>query len=281
MSSSKDKKTAEERMEGFKAFLIKNRSLIENSDIISSHSLPFDRLVTLALRSASMNPAILDCEPASILSALSQAAILGLEFDTVRAYAYLLTRKKRFIKGGKEIWGTELQFMPSYKGLIHLASRSNVLDFIEARIVYSDEHFLMHGGTNSGIEHIINPLPAIDRQIIGVYAVARLQNTSHIKIEFMNMNQINEIRKNAKVDTVWVKFFEEMAKKTVIRRLFKTLDVGEDFDLALKISAISESGGRDLFTEPAVEVVETRGLALLDKEAARQKMLAYSQDNNG
>jgi len=72
------------------------------------------------------------------------------------------------------------------------------------------------------------------------YAVALAQSADGtIYIEVMNAKQIHKHRKvssNQKSDTptgIWVDWFNEMAKKTVIKKLVKNLPLGEDIAIAV------------------------------------------------
>ena len=88
------------------------------------------QFIRTALTAINKNPKLLECTPASLISALLQAAQLGLSPDGILGEAYLIPfYDSRFQKN-------IVQFIPGYRGLVQLAMRSGLIKTIQSREVY-------------------------------------------------------------------------------------------------------------------------------------------------
>lgn len=179
-----------------------------------------DRLARIALTEVRKNPALGRCDQASFLGAIMQCAQLGLEPGGALGHAYLLPFENR----KKHI--TEVQFIVGYRGMIDLARRSGQILSLEARAVYAADKFHVALGLNPDLTHE----PAWEADDRGplrfVYSVAKLKDGG-TQFEVMSRAEIERVRAKSRAGQSgpWVDHYEEMAKKTVIRRLFKYLPV--------------------------------------------------------
>jgi recombination protein RecT len=177
-----------------------------------------DRLARIALTEVRKTPALGKCDQASFLGAIMQCAQLGIEPGSALGHAYLLpfdNRKKGI---------TEVQFILGYRGMIDLARRSGQILSIEARAVYTADKFHVSLGLNPDLTHEPD-WEAEDRGPLRfVYAVAKLRDGG-TQFEVMSRADIEKVRQKSRAGQSgpWVDHYEEMAKKTVIRRLFKYL----------------------------------------------------------
>lgn len=184
--------------------------------VATKHLNP-EKMVKLALANASRNPLLLQCTPQSILLCVMNASQLGLEPDGLLGQAYLVPYKNN--KTGTY----EATFIVGYRGLLELARRSGQIETIEAHLVYDSDEFHCEYGLEPKLIHI--PSFAKDRgNIRAVYAVARFKEGGH-QAEVMTLDEINAIRSRSKSGNYgpWASDFGEMAKKTVLRKLCKTL----------------------------------------------------------
>ena len=112
-----------------------------------------------------------------------------------------------------------------YKGMIDLARRSGQVLSLNAYAVREGDDFSFQLGLKPDI-HDVPSLEAdrIKKPITYVYAVATLQGGGY-QFEVMSRAEVEAVRAKAKSKNIWNTYFEEMAKKTVIRRLFKYLPV--------------------------------------------------------
>lgn len=189
--------------------------------IAAKHVTP-ERLARIACVALSRVPNLLACEPASIVRSLMDAAQLGLEPNTPLKFAsivpYMNGKTKRY----------EAHLIVEYGGLIQLAHQSGAVDDIYAEVVRARDQFIIRYGTDKKIEHEPNFAAGVDEAsnpVIGAYAVAIMKGTPRAKFVYMARPEIDAIRARSPAGNSgpWVSDYAEMAKKTAIRRLWKTL----------------------------------------------------------
>lgn len=204
-----------------------------------------DRMLKVAMHAIRTTPSLMECNTASLMGAIIQCSQLGLEPNTVLGHAYLVPFNNRQ-RGQKEV-----QVIPGYRGLIDLARRSGQIESIYAHEVCENDHFRIRLGTEGSIEHE----PAMDGrgEVIGAYAVAKFRDvvSGGHQFEFMPVSEINKIRDGSqgyqsairyKKDHPWISHYGQMARKTVIRRLAKTLPLSIEFATATAIDEQAEAG---------------------------------------
>ncbi|WP_345195493.1 recombinase RecT, partial [Kistimonas scapharcae] len=173
-------------------------------------------------------PKLKECTDASLLGSVIQSAQLGLVPGGALGHCYLIPYFNRKLNK------LECQFMLGYRGMLELARRSGAIKHIDARCVYEGEEFEILYGTQTTVIH----KPSLTRNgndtMIGVYAVGHLSSGGW-QVEYMSMAEIKAIRDGSKAgsDGPWKSHFDEMAKKTVIRRLFKYLPVSIEAQTAV------------------------------------------------
>ncbi|WP_137010114.1 recombination protein RecT [Aquitalea aquatilis] len=195
-----------------------------------------DRLARIALTEIRKVPALARCEQTSFLGAIMQCAQLGLEPGGALGHAYLLPFENR----RKGI--TEVQFIVGYRGMIDLARRSGQIVSLAARAVYQNDKFSYQYGLHEDLQHVPceNGEPG---PLTHVYAVARLKDGG-IQFEVMSRLEVEKVRAQSKAGNngPWVSHFDEMAKKTVIRRLFKYLPVSIELQQAVGLDERADAG---------------------------------------
>ncbi|UQD52332.1 recombination protein RecT [Bacillus methanolicus] len=197
------------------AYLKKMGPEIEKA--LPSHMNP-DRMARIALTTIRTNPKLLEASVPSLLGAVMQAAQLGLEPGLI-GHCYLVP-----FKNGKT-GQTDVQFIIGYKGMIDLARRSGQIENIYAHAVYSKDEFDYELGLEPKLKH--KPFMEGDRgEFVGAYAVAHFKDGGY-QFEFMPKSEIEKRRKRSRASNngPWVTDFEEMAKKTVIRHMWKYLPI--------------------------------------------------------
>jgi len=200
--------------------------------------LPADRMMRVYLTAITDNPLVLECEPWSVIKSVIKAAQIGLELGTALNHAYLVPY--RDMKKGIKV----AQLIPGYQGLIDLARRSGQILLIEARVVHDKDEFRIDYAAIPPFSH----RPSLDKDcggLRGVYAVARVRGAEQYpKFEWMPKHEIEAIRKGSKMSDrgPWKDHYEEMAKKTAIRRLSKTLPMSIELAEGLQLAAAAEAG---------------------------------------
>jgi recombination protein RecT len=207
------------------------------SQLLPPH-IKADRMLRVITSAVSKTPDLQVCDPKSIVLAAAQAFALGLEPNTALGLGYLVPFK-----------GT-CTFIPGYRGLQRLAVQSGEVQIIQARAVYKRDAFEVHYGTSPRIEH--SPYLEGDHgPLIAVYAVA-IMKSGVPAFDVMTIGEVNAIRDRSKSagNGPWVSDFDEMAKKTVIRRLCKTLPLSEEkLAKALEHQARAEAGDAPDFSD--------------------------------
>lgn len=182
-----------------------------------------ERFTRMVLSAISVNPKLASCTPASFLGAMMSAAQLGLEPNTPLGQAYLIPFKNKGVD--------EVQFQIGYKGLIDLAYRSGEVELVQAHIVYENDTFECEFGLEPKLVH--KPADSDRGQPVKVYAMFKTKGGGY-GFEVMSMD---DVRKHAEKYSQgyksgfspWKTNFEEMAKKTVLKRTLKYAPLKSDF----------------------------------------------------
>lgn len=182
-----------------------------------------DRFTRIALTALSSNPKLMGCDRNSFLGALMNAAQLGLEPNTPLGQAYLIPFKNN------KLGITECQFQIGYKGLLDLAYRSGEVATVQAQVVYENDKFEYELGLEPKLVHI--PADGDRGAAVRVYAVFKLKNGGY-SFEVMSMEDVKRhAQKYSKAFSYgpWQTNFEEMAKKTVLKKVLKYAPIRSDF----------------------------------------------------
>lgn len=206
--------------------LMSNGSLQSSLKTVLPKHLTPERVVKMALVAASRQPLLFKCTQESFLQSVMKAAELGLDCSGTLGRAYLVPYFN------SKINAYECQFIVGYQGLIELARRSGNIARIEARVVHENDTFDVEFGLEPKLTH----RPAFENPgtMKCVYMVAELTDGSK-QIEVMTKADIEKIRLRSKAKDAgpWKTDYEEMARKTVIRRGAKYLPLSTELEQAL------------------------------------------------
>ena len=176
-----------------------------------------------AVQLLNKNTMLQQCAPQSIQESITNVAAIGLSLNPAYGYAYLVPDS---IKAGNQ-WVKVCQLRVSFKGLVKIAVDSGAIKFVRAEIVKENDTFTYNGPMAAPV-HQMNPFG--DRgQTVGVYCIAKTPDGEYLT-DVMSIEEINKIRAAAKQDGVWSKWFEEMAKKAIIKRSSKQWPLGNGAD---------------------------------------------------
>jgi len=185
--------------------------------------IPVEKFIRTTLTAVQMNPDLLGADRRSLLGACMKAAQDGLLLDGREAAPVIFRTKE----------GPKVQYMPMVGGILKKIRNSGELASISAHVVYSNDQFEYELGDNENIIH--KPFLGEDRgKPIAVYAVAKTKDGA-IYREVMSVADVDKVRQasRAKDAGPWVQWWDEMAKKTVIRRMAKRLPSSADVDQVL------------------------------------------------
>ena len=184
-----------------------------------------ERFARMATTAVTMNPDLGRCTPASFIGALLQAAALGLEPNTPLGQAYLIPYNN--YKNGVK----EAQFQIGYRGLIELAHRSGEFQSIEAHVVYENDEFEYELGLDPKLRH--KPALSNRGKPILYYAMFRTKDGG-FGFQVMSYEDcLNHAKKYSKAYnggfSPWSTNFDEMAKKTTLKKALKYAPLKSDF----------------------------------------------------
>lgn len=214
-----------------------------------------ERFTRITLSALSTNPMLQQCSPKSFLGAMMTSAQLGMEVNTPLGQAYLIPRRN----GKTGEW--ECQFQLGYKGLIDMAHRSGEVRDIQAHVVHANDEFEYELGLEPKLVH--KPATKDRGPATHYYAVYHTKNGGY-GFEVMSVDDINKHAQQFSdsvkrgVFSPWKSNFDEMAKKTVLKRCLKYAPMSTDYvRAALQDETIKTSLSDDMFDVPADNVFET------------------------
>lgn len=182
-----------------------------------------ERFTRMVLSALSSTPKLAECSPQSFLAAMMTAAQLGVEPNTALGQAYLLPYRNH----GQ----MECQFQLGYKGLIDLAYRSGEVSVIQAHTVYENDVFEYELGMDPKLRHV--PAKADRGEAVAYYAMFKTKDGGY-GFEVMSVDDVQRhaqrYSKSYGSDiSPWRSNFDEMAKKTVLKRALKYAPLKSDF----------------------------------------------------
>lgn len=194
-----------------------------------------ERLTRIVMTECRKTPTLMNCNQESFFGAVLQCAQLGLEPGSALGHCYLVPFGNGKAKDGRP----NCQLIIGYRGMIDLARRSGQIVSINAYCVHEKDEFTYELGLHPDIKH--RPSPLADRgPVTYVYAVAVLKGGG-VQFEVMSRAEIEAVRSQSKADP-WVKHWEEMARKTTVRKLFKYLPVSIEAVRAMEVDEKSDRG---------------------------------------
>lgn len=240
---------------------------LTNKLVSVEEALPKDfnktRFVQNALTVINENPSLAKSNPAQLQLGLLKGAYLGLDFMSKEAYLIP--------------YGNSVNFQTSYQGEKKIVKRYSVrpIKDIYAKVVREGDEY--ENTIINNEPHItFKPVPFSNKPIAGVFAVCEYVDGG-IQIEEMSTDEINAVRNNYSRQAngnTWKKSWDEMARKTVLRRLCKHIDIdfdnvearqawddGSDADFSKKVKANKDNNISDVFDDVVadVEAVEVEG----------------------
>ncbi len=188
----------------------------------------FARECNFALQAFKGNTYLQDCPLPTIQDAVMNIALTGATLNPALQQANLIPRK---VKGKMTCC---LDF--TYRGLIRLATKEGSVVDMDADVVYEGDEFYYERGLTPILKHI----PSLNRkakaEVQFVYATALLLNNIK-KFIVLNRADIEKVRKSSMApdSPMWKDWFEEGARKTAIKKLYKMLPQTEQMSQAVDV----------------------------------------------
>ena len=212
----------------------------ELASVLPAHVTP-DKFMRVVMTSIAQSPDLRAADRRTLLTACVKAATDGLVPDGREAALVI------FMSGGKKL----VQYMPMVAGILKKVRNSGELKSISSNVVYEEDTF-RYWIDDLG-EHI-NHEPNITEEnrgaFLACYAIAETKDGG-IYMEVMSRSQVNQVREVSRAKNgPWKSWFDEMARKTVIRRLSKRLPMSTDLLGVITaddpLTDLGRSGERDM-----------------------------------
>lgn len=186
--------------------------------------VPVEKFTRVAITAISTNADLINADRTSLFSSCMKAAQDGLLPDG---------RESALV-----IFGGKVQYMPMVAGILKKARNSGELASITAQVVHKNDPFSYRvDDEGEHLEHTPDVFSKDRGEIIGVYALAKTKD-GELYIEPMTLDQIEKVRASSRTgkssNGPWNNWWEEMAKKSVIRRLAKRLPMSTDLEDTLR-----------------------------------------------
>lgn len=218
-TATESREVAKEAPKTF-ADLIKSDGYKDQIQKALANGIKADHMIRCVLTAINRTPKLLQCTKESLWLAVLNCSALGLVPDPL-GRAYMVP------------FGTECTLIVGYRGLIDLAYRSGQIDSIQVHSVHEGDTFAYSYGTKPSIEHT----PGKKRgPLTYVYSIVHLKGAAMPSFDVMDRSDVDAIRARSRASGSgpWVTDYNEMAKKTVLRRHFKILPMAtEDISRAL------------------------------------------------
>lgn len=194
-----------------------------------------ERFTTVSLTAIQNTPKLLQCDPQSLFNACLKAAQDGLLPDGREGVIVPRYNKT----SGQQ----EASWQPMVAGIQAKAKRRGNVVSLPANVVYEGEVWEVLLGDEERITHKRDVSKVERGKEIAVYAIATMKDGSKER-EVMSWSQVQAVRQASgdPNSMPWTRWPDEMARKTVIRRLSKrlpSLDDGDD-DLQRSIERVDE-----------------------------------------
>ena len=190
------------------------------------------RLVRLFYVELAKNQKLNDCTTDSICGAIMTCAQYGLE-PGIAGMIYLIPR------GGK------MTLMLGYRGMIEMSHRSGKVSAVESFAVYEKDNFSISGGTEPKIHHTWDM--GSRGKMLGVYSIVTMKD-GYKQFASMNVEEIEAVRRRSSspFSGPWVTDYEQMAMKTVIKRLLKLTPTSVSLSSAISMDDANDYDGQNL-----------------------------------
>lgn len=247
------------------------------AQLVPKH-LSVDRLLKVALNSISKSEKLKKCTMLSVLQCVVTCAELGLEPGGALGGAYLVPFDDK--KNNQTI----CTLIIGYRGYVDLMRRSGQLSTIRAKVVHERDKFRYREGIDVVLEHepCLDGDPGAPRF---TYCILKLSDGG-VQVEVMSKAEVDSIRGRSRASSYgpWVTDYEEMSKKTVIRRAAKLAPMSSELAKALEAEdeyadgEVVRRGGDDVMALTGGEKVQAPSAPVAQLQAPRPEPIPSMSD---
>ena len=219
----------------------------------------YNREINFAIQAIRGNDKLQTCDEQSIKNAIVNVALCGATLNPALQQAYLVPRKGKCC--------LDL----SYRGLCKIAVDSDSVYDIDATAVFEGDEFYYE----MGLQPVLSHVPKMheddkDKKVKAVYAIASLHHGIK-KFVVLDKEKIERARKSSQYAVVWNAHYDEMAKKTAVKLLYKLLPQTERMSTA--VAVINEHEGLTVKDESKAKDVMSR-FGIKQKESDSTDLIA-------
>ena len=195
-----------------------------------------ERMMRLLYTAVARVPELAECSAASLIGSFLEVASLGLEVG-IAGQAWILP----FYNSRKSC--KEATLIVGYRGFCTLMWRSELIASVEAEVVREGDLFEWQKGTDGFLRHRRGEGTQYG-EVTDVYAIIRTTKSVVPIWDVMTRDDVDRIRNRsrAKDSGPWVTDYEEMAKKTLLRRLAKLAPISIEGHRAIDLDEAGERG---------------------------------------
>lgn len=203
--------------------------------------------------------------PSSAQNAIINVAAIGITLNPAAKLAYLVPRDG----------GVHLDI--SYMGLLHLAQVSGAIQWGQCKLVYASDTYESNG-LDSAPTHKYNAFG--DRgAVVGGYCTVKTEQGDYLTEE-MSLAEIKQVETSSKAKNgPWKNWWDEMARKTIVKRASKYWPRVERLDMA--VHHLNTDGGEGFADEPEqqaeiiINPVEAIKAAIANKGRTEEQFFAW------
>lgn len=191
-----------------------------------------ERFERTLLTTVALNPSLLETDRASLIGSIMKSAEDNLSCDNREAMLNVYNCKVKGVDG-KEQWVKKAQYVPMVRGLMKKMRDGGAVSIIASVVRHKDLFKYVKGDEERIVHEPFLDGPA--GEVIFAYAIVKMDNGEVIR-EVMNRQDIDRVRScsKAKDNGPWKDWFDEMARKTVLRRLSKYLPNSRELEKMLE-----------------------------------------------
>ncbi len=198
------------------------------ADALPSHITP-EQFKAILVRAAMGDPNLLIADRVSFFEAALAAAIDGLMPDKKEGAMVVYNTKIKGQNGQKDQWIKKVQWLPMIRGIFTKVYNTGQVKTATVGIVYGNDTF--RAWTDDDGEHLFHEeAEDQDRKLIRRFYAQVVMKDGGVFVETMRLADIDKIKAASKSPESgpWVDWFEEMAKKSVFKRLAKRLPIARE-----------------------------------------------------
>jgi len=251
--------TKEKRVANFRGLLDKAAPSLAKA---MPRGVNVERMMAVFFNSVTRKPDLLECNQYSVVRCLFQSAQLGVEPDTPLQHCHLIKYKN------------DCTLQMGYRGLIYLAN--NIApSTIQTGIVYDCDKIEIRGGTSASLDHY----PQLPRpegvKPVGYYATIEQVGLPRAEYEYMTKDDVDKIRRKSRAaeSGPWVTDYDQMAIKTVLKRLLKrrpaSAETGQQLAKAIEIDNAAEVGDAQPFDDTIADILREEPDSKTDRLAEK------------